>query len=195
MTEKPTVDANEAMLRIAKDVWWVLLVRGIVAIAFGIVALAWPHATVKALIVVVGVFWIVDGVVSAARAIAARKYVNSWVWWLAGALVSVVCGVVLFAWPAITAVAFAYLVGFWAILLGVLEIIGAFQVLANGGQWVGAMVAGGISLIFGLVMVIWPGSGITGLIWLVGIFALVFGILFVIAAFQVRSAARRAGVV
>ena len=195
MTENPTVDANEAMLRIAKDVWWVLLVRGIVAIAFGIVALAWPHATVKALIVVVGVFWIVDGVVSAVRAIAARKYVNSWVWWLAGALVSVVCGVILFAWPAITALAFAYLVGFWAILLGVLEIIGAFQVLANGGQWIGAMVAGAISLIFGLVMVIWPDSGITGLIWLVGIFALVFGILFVIAAFQVRSAARRAGVV
>ncbi len=195
MTENPTVDANEAMLRIAKDVWWVLLVRGIVAIAFGIVALAWPHVTVKALIVVVGVFWIVDGVVSAVRAIAARKYVNSWVWWLAGALVSVVCGVILFAWPAITALAFAYLVGFWAILLGVLEIIGAFQVLANGGQWIGAMVAGAISLIFGLVMVIWPDSGITGLIWLVGIFALVFGILFVIAAFQVRSAARRAGVV
>ena len=195
MTENPTVDANEAMLRIAKDVWWVLLVRGIVAIAFGIVALAWPHVTVKALIVVVGVFWIVDGVVSAVRAIAARKYVNSWVWWLAGALVSVVCGVILFAWPAITALAFAYLVGFWAILLGVLEIIGAFQVLANGGQWIGAMDAGAISLIFGLVMVIWPDSGITGLIWLVGIFALVFGILFVIAAFQVRSAARRAGVV
>lgn len=194
MTEYSTVDANEAMVRIAKDVWWVLLVRGIVAIAFGVVALAWPHVTVKALIVVVGVFWIVDGVVSAVRAIAARKYVTSWVWWLAGALVSVIAGIVLFAWPGLTALAFAYLMGFWAILLGILELIGAFQVMANGGRWGGALVAGGITLVFGLIMVIWPGSGITGLIWLIGIFALVFGVLFVLAAFQVRSAGRRAGV-
>ncbi|MGW0040244.1 HdeD family acid-resistance protein [Rhodococcus sp. NPDC003348] len=195
MTESPTVGTNEAILRIAKDVWWVLLVRGVVAIAFGIVALVWPHATVKVLIVVVGIFWIVDGIVSAIRAIQARKVVLSWVWWLAGALVSVVAGVVLFVWPDLTALAFAYLMGFWAILVGVLEIIGAFQVMANGGQWLGSMVAGVIALLFGLFLVIWPGSGITGLMWLVGIFAIVFGVLFIVGAFQVRSAAKRAGVV
>lgn len=190
----PTVGTNEAILRIAKDVWWVLLIRGIVAIAFGIVALVWPHATVQVLIVVVGIFWIVDGIVSAVRAVQARKVVQSWVWWLAGALVSVIAGVVLFAWPDLTALAFAYLMGFWAILVGILEIIGAFQVMANGGQWIGAMVAGALALLFGLILVIWPGSGITGLMWLVGIFALLFGVLFVIGAFQVRSAAKRAGI-
>lgn len=195
MTENPSVDTNEAILRIAKDVWWALLLRGVVAIAFGIIALAWPHATVKVLIVVVGIFWIVDGIVSAVRAIQARKVVQSWVWWLAGALVSVVAGIVLFVWPDLTALAFAYLMGFWAILVGILEVIGAFQVMANRGEWLGSMVAGAISLIFGLILVIWPGSGITGLMWLVGIFAILFGVLFVIGAFQARSAARRAGVV
>ncbi|MFD1814515.1 HdeD family acid-resistance protein [Rhodococcus gannanensis] len=194
MTENPTVGTNEAILRIAKDVWWLLLIRGIIAVIFGIVALVWPDVTVKALIVVVGIFWIVDGVISAVRAIQARKVVMSWVWWLAGALVSVAAGVVLFVWPDLTALAFAYLMGFWAILVGILEIIGAFQVMANGGQWIGAMVAGAIALIFGLILVIWPGSGITGLMWLVGIFALAFGVLFIVGAFQVRSAARRAGV-
>ncbi|MFF0815284.1 HdeD family acid-resistance protein [Rhodococcus sp. NPDC003318] len=194
MTGSPTVGTNEAILRIAKDVWWVLLVRGILAIAFGIVALVWPHVTVQVLIVVVGVFWIVDGLVSAVRAIQARKVVTSWVWWLAGALVSVIAGVVLFVWPDLTALAFAYVMGFWAILVGILEIIGAFQVMANGGQWIGVMVAGVLSLLFGLFLVIWPGSGITGLMWLVGIFALLFGVFFVVGAFQVRSAAKRAGV-
>ncbi|MGW6696029.1 HdeD family acid-resistance protein [Rhodococcus sp. NPDC054953] len=191
----PTVGTNEAILRIAKDVWWLLLVRGIVAIAFGIVALVWPHATVKVLIVVVGVFWIVDGIVSAVRAIEARRVVTSWVWWLAGAVVSVIAGIVLFVWPDLTALAFVYVMGFWAILVGVLEIIGAFQVMANAGQWIGSMVAGALALLFGLILVIWPGSGITGLMWLVGTFAILFGVLFVAGAFQVRSAARHAGVV
>ncbi|MFD4295344.1 HdeD family acid-resistance protein [Rhodococcus sp. NPDC058505] len=191
----PTVGTNEAILRIAKDVWWLLLVRGIVAIAFGIVALVWPHATVKVLIVVVGVFWIVDGIVSAVRAIEARRVVTSWVWWLAGAVVSVIAGIVLFVWPDLTALAFVYVMGFWAILVGVLEVIGAFQVMANAGQWIGSMVAGALALLFGLILVIWPGSGITGLMWLVGTFAILFGVLFVAGAFQVRSAARHAGVV
>ncbi|CRK50706.1 conserved membrane hypothetical protein [Rhodococcus sp. RD6.2] len=195
MTESPIVGTNEAILRIAKDVWWLLLLRGIIAVIFGIVALVWPDVTVKALIVVVGIFWIIDGIVSAVRAIQARKVVMSWVWWLAGALVSVVAGVVLFVWPDLTALAFAYLMGFWAILVGILEIIGSFQVMANGGQWIGSMVAGALALIFGLILVIWPGSGIIGLMWLVGIFAIAFGVLFIVGAFQVRSAARRAGVV
>lgn len=195
MTESPTIGTNEAILRIAKDVWWVLLVRGVVALAFGIVALAWPHATVKVLIVVVGIFWIVDGLMSAIRAIQARAVVRSWVWWLAGGLVSVAAGIVLFAWPGLTALAFAYLMGIWAILVGLLEIIGSFQVMANGGEWLGSMVAGVIALVFGLILVIWPGSGITGLMWLVGTFAIIFGVLFVIGAVKVRSAARRAGVV
>ncbi|WP_137872049.1 HdeD family acid-resistance protein [Rhodococcus sp. Q] len=195
MTESPIVGTNEAILRIAKDVWWLLLIRGIIAVIFGIVALVWPDVTVKALIVVVGIFWIIDGIVSAVRAIQARKVVMSWVWWLAGALVSVIAGVVLFVWPDLTALAFAYLMGFWAILVGILEVIGSFQVMANGGQWIGSMVAGALALIFGLILVIWPGSGITGLMWLVGIFAIAFGVLFIVGAFQVRSAARRAGVV
>lgn len=195
MTESPIVGTNEAILRIAKDVWWLLLIRGIIAVIFGIVALVWPDVTVKVLIVVVGIFWIIDGIVSAIRAIQARKVVMSWVWWLAGALVSVIAGVVLFVWPDLTALAFAYLMGFWAILVGILEIIGSFQVMANGGQWIGSMVAGALALIFGLILVIWPGSGIIGLMWLVGIFAIAFGVLFIVGAFQVRSAARRAGVV
>ncbi|MFD4181740.1 HdeD family acid-resistance protein [Rhodococcus sp. NPDC058514] len=195
MTENPIVDSNEAMLRIGKDVWWSLLLRGVVAIVFGIVAIAWPDVTVKALIVVVGVFWIVDGLISAVRAVQARRFVQSWVWWLAAGIVSVVAGIVLFAWPGLTALAFAYLMGFWAILVGILEVIGAFQVMANGGQWAGSMVAGVVALLFGLALVIWPGSGITGLMWLVGGFAIVFGIMLLAGAFQLRSAAKRAGVV
>lgn len=196
MTDSPIIiSSNEAILRISKDVWWSLALRGVVAIVFGVVAIAWPQVTVKALIIVVGVFWIVDGLISAVRAVQARRFVQSWVWWLAAALVSVVAGIVLFAWPGMTALAFAYLMGFWAILVGVLEVIGAFQVMSSGGQWGGSMVAGVLALLFGLALMIWPGSGITGLMWLVGGFAILFGILFLVGAFQIRSAAKRAGVV
>lgn len=194
MTSSPIVGTNEAILRIAKDVWWLLLIRGIFAVIFGIIALVWPGVTVWALVVVFGVYAIVDGIVEAVRSVQARKVVSGWVWWLLAGLVSVAAGVVALVWPAATALVVLYVIGFWAILVGILEVVAAFQVRSAGGQWGWTLLAGILAVIFGLLLIIFPGSGILSLVWLLGTFAIVFGVLFVIGAFQVRSAARRAGV-
>ncbi|SDD15242.1 HdeD family acid-resistance protein [Rhodococcus tukisamuensis] len=196
MTDSPLVGSNDAILRIGKDVWWSVVLRGVIAVVFGIVAIAWPAVTVHALVFVVGIYWIIDGLVTAARAIAARSVSPGWVWWLVAALVSVAAGIAVLVWPEITALVFVYLVGFWAILIGVLEVLGAFQVRAAGGaHWGWLLLIGVLAVVFGLVLVIFPGDGIIGLIKLIGVFAIIEGVLLLIAAWQVRAAAKRAGVV
>ncbi|MFC4604043.1 HdeD family acid-resistance protein [Rhodococcus kronopolitis] len=196
MTDRSLVDSNEAILRIGKDVWWSVVLRGVIAIVFGIVALAWPQVTVHALVFVIGIYWILDGLVTAARAVAARSVTSGWMWWLLAAVVSVAAGIAVLVWPEITALVFVYMVGFWAILIGVLEVLGAFQVRSAGGaHWGWLLVAGIVAVVFGLVLVIFPGDGIIGLIKVIGVFAIIEGVLLLVAAWQVRTAAKRSGVV
>lgn len=188
---------EEALLRIGKDLWWAVLLRGIFAIVFGIVALVWPGVTVWALVVVFGAYAIVDGISAIIRSIRARKVQSGWVWWLLGGIVSLGAGIVAFVWPQITALAAVFVIGIWAIAGGIVEIIGSLRLrkLDGAAHWVMLLVAGAIELLFGLVLVFFPVSGILSIVWLIGVFALVFGILFVVSAFQVRSAAKKAGVV
>lgn len=187
---------EEALLQIGKDLWWAVLIRGIFAVIFGIVALAWPEVTVWALVVVFGAYAIVDGLSAIFRAISARKVESGWVWWLLGGLVSLGAGIVAFVWPEITALAAVFVIGIWAIMGGLLEIAGSIRLrkLDGAAHWGMLLFAGVLELLFGLVLVFFPISGILSIVWLVGVFALVFGVLFVVSAFQVRSAAKKAGV-
>lgn len=187
---------EEALLRIGKDLWWAVLIRGIFAVIFGIVALAWPAVTVWALVIVFGAYAIVDGLSAIYRAISARKVESGWVWWLLGGLVSLGAGIVAFVWPEITALAAVFVIGIWAIMGGLLEIAGSIRLrkLDGAAHWGMLLFAGILELVFGLVLVFFPISGILSIVWLIGVFALVFGVLLVVSAFQVRSAAKKAGV-
>ncbi|WP_338888225.1 HdeD family acid-resistance protein [Rhodococcus sovatensis] len=187
---------EETLLRIGKDLWWAVLIRGIFAVIFGIVALAWPAVTVWALVVVFGAYAIVDGLSAIYRAISARKVESGWVWWLLGGLVSLGAGIVAFVWPEITALAAVFVIGIWAIMGGLLEIAGSIRLrkLDGASHWGMLLFAGILELVFGLVLVFFPISGILSIVWLIGVFALVFGVLLVVSAFQVRSAAKKAGV-
>lgn len=187
---------EEALLRIGKDLWWAVLLRGVFAVVFGIVALVWPSVTVWALVVVFGAYAIVDGISAIVRAVQARKVESGWMWWLLGGVVSLVAGIVAFVWPGITALAAVFVIGIWAIMGGILEIAGSFRLrkLDGAAHWIVLLVAGILELLFGIVLVFFPVSGILSIVWLVGVFAVLFGVLFVVSAFQVRSAAKKAGV-
>nr|WP_296781002.1 HdeD family acid-resistance protein [Rhodococcus sp. (in: high G+C Gram-positive bacteria)] len=187
---------EEALLRIGKDLWWAVLLRGVFAVVFGIVALVWPSVTVWALVVVFGAYAIVDGISAIVRAVQARKVESGWIWWLLGGVVSLVAGIVAFVWPGITALAAVFVIGIWAIMGGILEIAGSFRLrkLDGAAHWIVLLVAGILELLFGIVLVFFPVSGILSIVWLVGVFAVLFGVLFVVSAFQVRSAAKKAGV-
>lgn len=160
---------------VARD-WWVYAVRGVAAIIFGILALAWPVPTLAALVLMFGAYAFVDGVamlVGLARGdVLARRH--AWATGLSGVL-GIVIAVATLVWPGITALTLLYLVAFWAITTGILEIAAAieFRREIDGEGW---MVVGGVlSIVFGSLLVVFPGTGFLSLVWLVGFFAIVFG--------------------
>jgi len=169
--------------------WWLLLLRGIAAVAFGVLTFVWPQISLLTLILVYGVYALIDGVLALIAAIRGGGFVPRW--WLAlGGVVSILAAVVAFAWPGLTALVLVYLIGFWSILRGVLEIIGAIRLrkeIAN--EWT-LGIAGALSVIFGLILIFMPGAGAIGLLWLIATWAVLFGLLLIWVAFKVRKLAK-----
>jgi len=169
--------------------WWLLLLRGIAAVAFGVLTFIWPQISLVSLILVYGIYALVDGVLALIAAIRGGGFAPRW--WLAlGGMISILAAGVAFAWPGLTALVLVYLIGFWSILRGVLEIVGAIRLrneIAN--EWsLGA--AGALSVIFGLILVFMPGAGALGLLWLIAAWAVLFGLLLIWVAFKVRKLAK-----
>ncbi|WP_016931635.1 HdeD family acid-resistance protein [Rhodococcus sp. R1101] len=188
-----SVSSNDPFRSLLKQIWWVVLLRGILAVLFGVVALVWPGITVWALVVVFAAYAIIDGIVLVVQSI--RDKPEGWGWWLAMGVVSVLAGLVALFWPGITALALLYIIAFYAILFGITGIVGGIRFRkVPGSGWVWSVLAGVLAVLFGIVLLIFPGEGILSLIVLLGIYAILFGVLLIILAFQVRSVAKKAGV-
>ncbi len=170
--------------------WWLLVLRGVFAIIFGLIALFYPSIALYALIIVFGVYAIIDGIAAVVIAIQERGSLSRWGWVLFEGIISILAGIVAFVYPGLTALVFLYIVAIYAILTGILEIVAAFVIRGFAAQEWALGIAGVLSIIFGILLfVIRPGAGILTLLWLVGIYAIVFGILFIVRAFQMRSLA------
>ena len=179
------------MLNMLTAKWWVLLVRGIVAILFGLAAIAWPALTIGTLIIMFGAFAIVDGVFALFSAFAHRK--DAEYWWataLQGAL-GIIFGILVFSMPGITAVVLLFWIAAWAIVTGVLEIISAIRLRKeiSGEFWM--ILGGAVSILFGVYAFVRPGAGALAVIWVIAIYAIAFGITLVVLAFKVRNIHRR----
>lgn len=173
----------------ARTAWWMLLVRAVLTVLFGVVALVSPGIALLALVYVFGFYALLEGVAAVAFGIRARGTPH-WGWAVAQGVVSVVAGVVALVWPGPTALTLLFLVAFWAIVLGVAEIGEAFTVRGRGMRsWVWTLVAGVLNVVVGVVLLVLPGSGILALLWLIGVFAIASGIAGIGWAFQVRAAA------
>jgi uncharacterized membrane protein HdeD (DUF308 family) len=176
------------MVELISREWWVFLVRGIAAIAFGVMALVWPGPTLWALVVLIGAYLLVDGasmLIALIRGDAlARRH--SWAVGIMGVL-GIVAGIVTLAWPDITALTLLYLVAFWAIATGVFQMIAAIALRReiDGEFWMG--LGGLLSLVFGAYLIIFPGAGLLSLVWLVGLWAVVYGISSLGLAFRLRG--------
>ena len=165
-----------------------LLVRGVIAILFGVVALVMPNITLTFLVYLFGAYAVINGIAAAATALRYTKE-QGWALLLVEGIVSILVGVVAFAWPGITALVFLYLIAAWAIVIGVMEIVGAFTLpLGTGREWLLGL-AGVVSIVFGVLIAIRPNTGLVALVYLLGIYAIVFGILYVVGYFQTRSLA------
>jgi uncharacterized membrane protein HdeD (DUF308 family) len=160
--------------------WWAFGLRGLAAVVFGILALAWPGLTLGVLILLFGAFALVDGVMAV---ISAFRSQGDNLWWLlvSGAL-GIVAGLVVFSWPGLTAVVLVYFIAAWAVVTGVLEVISAVRLRAIiEREWVW-IITGALSVVFGILIMFNPGAGALAVTWLIGIYAILEGIsLFVVA--------------
>lgn len=165
--------------------WWTFLVRGLLAIAFGLAALVWPDVTLLALVALFGAFALLDGVISILFGITGRESIR---WWMViWGLVGVAAGIGVFLWPTIGALALVYVIAAWAILTGAMEIAAAIAWRREiRSEWV-LIVAGVVSVMVGGAMALFPGTGAVALVWLIGAYAVVFGVLLVIVAFRLRD--------
>ena len=166
--------------------WTALLWRGIIAIALGLLVWSRPGISLKLLIVAFGLWALVDGVVAAWLAFEDRPQ-QSWGWMLLDGILGIVIGLIALARPGATALGLLFLIATWAVLRGILEIIVAISLRKElQGEW-RLLVAGIISIIFGAIVFARPGAGLLAVLWIIGFYAVLYGVITVMLAFKARN--------
>ena len=169
--------------------WWAIALRGVAAIIFGVLTFVMPGITLAVLVLLFGAYAIVDGVltlVAVARGQVSHRDVPRWMLVLEG-IVSIAAGLVAFVWPGLTTLALVYLIGAWAIVTGVLEVVAAVRLRRQieNEWWLG--LSGALSIVFGVLVMSAPGAGALAMVFWIGAYAIVFGALLVGLAFRLRS--------
>jgi uncharacterized membrane protein HdeD (DUF308 family) len=172
--------------------WWTVALRGALAVLFGLAAWIWPDVTIRVLVLLFGFYALVDGLLALAAAMMGGRLASGRRGWLIfEGVAGVAAGVVTFIWPEITTLVLLYLIAFWAIATGVLEVVAAVMLRRElRGEWL--LAAGGIiSVLFGLFLVIRPGDGAIAVAWLIGLYAIIFGIALIALGLRLRQLGQR----
>jgi uncharacterized membrane protein HdeD (DUF308 family) len=161
--------------------------RGVLAIVIGLIAVFWPGITLSVFVVLFALFAFMDGALRAIRAFASAGG-GAVAWNLLVALFDVAVGVAALVWPDITVLSMVLIVGIWAVVIGCLEIVGAFADGETAGMRAYLVIAGLVSVALGLVMFTTPDVGALTLALLFGFFSLTYGITEVVVGQQLRQA-------
>ncbi|WP_250563062.1 HdeD family acid-resistance protein [Sphaerisporangium fuscum] len=171
--------------------WWVLAIRGVVAIVFGVLALAWPLITLLALVVLFGAWAIVSGIFTLIGAFRGAHSAEFRAWMIVSGVLGIVAGLIAWAWPGITALALLMLIAAYAVIIGAVEIIATVRRHRAGEtDWM-YLASGVLAVIFGILLFIWPAKGALAVTWLIGVFAIVYGVSLLVLAYRVREIAHR----
>jgi len=170
--------------------WWLIAARGVLAIVVGILALFWPAPTNLVLVLLFGVFSFVDGIFTIAAGVASRGYFERWWALLLAGITGIVIGVVIFYWPDVTALVLLYFIAVRAVITGILEIVAALEFRqVFPGEWM--MIFGGmLSVLLGAWMLVFPAEGTVSLVWRIGIYAIIAGLIELIFAFRLWTMLR-----
>ena len=174
------------MQQMISNVRTMFLVRGIAAILFGILTFVWPNLTLSVLVLLFGVYAIIGGITAVAAALRNRGE-EGWGLLLFEGILGILAGVVALVWPNITALAFLYLLAAWAIITGIMELVAPLAFPMRGGRAALMVVAGLASIVFGIIIAAQPSSGLLAVVWLIGVYAIVFGVMYIVAYFEARS--------
>lgn len=178
---RPTLDA------LARN-WWLILLRGVFAIIFGLLTFAWPGLTLVTLVLLYGAFSLFDGLFSIVAALKGGTPMPRW--WLAlVGLLGIGVGLITLFWPQITGIVLLMFIAGWAIASGVLQIIGAVYLRKEiEGEWL-LIASGLLSVLFGVFLVLFPGAGALSLALVIGAFAVAYGVLLIGFALRLKKQA------
>lgn len=166
-------------------VWWTVILRGVAALVFGIVVLAWPGLAFATLLVMFGAFCLADGVLGVWAAISGGSD-HRWLQ-LLWALVSIGAGLATLLVPGVTALALLFYIGAWAVTSGVLQIASAIQLRREiEGEWL-LMLNGLLAVVFGLLLFARPGAGAMAIVTILGVFALASGVALILLGWRARG--------
>ena len=168
---------------------WILGIRGVVAIVFGILAVVWPGVTALVLALLFGVFAIATGINQLVAAMRRAADPGHRAARLVAGVVGVVLGLLAILWPGITILALAVVIGAWAIITGVSDLWLATREL--GGWWLALV--GAVSIVVGLFILLRPGAGAVAIAWTIGVYAIVAGVLALVGMWQLSHHASGSG--
>lgn len=167
--------------------WWALGLRGLCGVLFGAAIFAWPGISLFALVLLFGVYTLLDGVCTMASTLRSDRRDKRWWLFLLQGIGGIIVGIIAFIWPGITALALIYLIAAWAIVTGIFEVVAAVQLRKEiEGEWLLGL-SGIASVVFGGLLVAFPGAGALAVLWIIGAYAILFGILLMILAFRLRQ--------
>jgi uncharacterized membrane protein HdeD (DUF308 family) len=170
--------------------WWVVLIRGVAGVLFGIATFFAPGVSLAVLVLLFGAYALLDGVLAVITAVRRRNVSDRWWMLLLEGLVGIAAGIVTLVWPGITALALLYVIAAWALLTGAFEIAAAIRLRKIiTGEWL--LVLSGIASIgLGILLMIFPGPGALVMVLWIGAYAFVFGILLIALSLRLRSLGR-----
>ena len=167
--------------------WWALAQRGLAGIAIGQVAFTWPGVTIASIVMLFGIYALMDGAFAIIAAMRGVREHDRWGWMLVEGIAGVLAGLIALFMPAIGALALVWIIAFWAMVTGALEIGAAVRLRKiMEGEWM-LMIAGVLSLALGFLIVSRPGVGIAVIATWIGVYALVVGVVTLVLAFRVRK--------
>lgn len=179
-------DLAQARNAVLADNWWLVALRGVLAIVFGIIAFIVPGTTMLALVLVFAAYSFIDGIFGVISAVRGARKKERWGLLLVNGLLGIAIGVVAALWPGITVLVFVFMVGAWALLCGGLLFGAAFGLKTSHGRWL--LVLGALlSVLYGVLLFAAPMIGALVLTWWMGAHAVVFGAIFIVLAFRLRK--------
>lgn len=167
--------------------WWLVLLRGVVAILFGILAFAWPGLTLLTLVVLYGAFAFADGVLAIGAAIAGKGPTSARWWLVLSGVLGLAVGAIAFAAPGAVALVLLVFIAAWSIALGVMQIVAAIQLRKEiEHEWL-LILSGLVSVGFGAILLFQPVAGALAIVWMIAAYAIVSGIVYIAWAFRLKA--------
>ena len=177
--------AGRIMLHALARNWWLILLRGICGILFGVLTFIWPGISLVTLVLLYGAYALVDGVLALIAAVKGGAPAPRWWLALVGAL-GILAGLVAMALPGMTAIVLVLVIAGWMVVTGVIQIVGAIRLRKEiDNEW-WLVAAGAVSVLVGVFIAAAPGAGALGLLWIIGTYAIFFGVTLVGLAFRLR---------